>query len=52
MPERVRFTTGLIPFVGCVLCFVFLLLMYNLGDKKGSETFMQQQAAKKAKAKK
>lgn len=52
VPERVRFTTGLIPFVGCVLCFLFLLLMYNLGDKKGSETFMQQQAAKKAKAKK
>lgn len=34
VPERIRFTTGLIPFVGCILCFVCLLFIYNLGDKK------------------
>ena len=45
--DRVRFTTGLIPFVGCVLCFVFLLVLYNLGDKKGDETFMEQLNQKK-----
>ncbi len=34
VPERIRFTTGLIPFVGCILCFLALFFIYNLGDKK------------------
>lgn len=45
VPERIRFTTGLIPFVGCLLCFLALFLIYNLGDKKDSDSDKQKVAS-------
>lgn len=34
VPDKIRFTTGFIPLIGSIACFAFLLLMYNLGDRK------------------
>lgn len=50
VPERIRFTTGFIPLVGCILCFVFLFFIYNLGDKKTAGIAEAESAAEAADA--
>jgi Na+/melibiose symporter-like transporter len=32
--ERIRFATGLIPLVGCIICFLSMLILYNIKESE------------------